>query len=213
MTSPNLYALLVGIDDYAGHPLSGCVNDINAVEEYLNDKLDKKKYQSKIEKLLNKDATRQTIIDKFESHLCQARQNDVVLFYYCGHGSREEAAEEFYEWEPDKMFETIVCYDSRQTLGDGTEVRDLADKEMRYLISKVAKNQPHILVVYDCCHSGSGTRGEPEEGSRSFPIDVRPSRKYEDFLFAKDKEIKQNYLKQGKFPEGKHVFMAACLSS
>jgi len=208
----NLYALLVGIDNYVGHPLNGCVNDINAVEKYLNEKLDKEKYQLRIEKLLDEAATRQAIIGKFESHLCQACKDDVVLFYYCGHGSQEVAAEEFYEWEPDKKLETIVCYNSRQTSEDGTEVRDLADKEMRYLISKIAKNQPHhILVVYDCCHSGSGTRGEPEEGVRSFPIDVRRQRKYEDFLFAK--EVTQNDLKQGKFPEGKHVFIAACLNS
>ena len=207
----NLYALLVGIDKYNGNPLMGCVNDIETVEKYLKSQLAQDKYKDKIEKLLNESATRQAIIDKFESHLCQASKDDVVLFYYCGHGSQEVAGEEFYQWDTDKKLETIVCYNSRQNLEDGIEIRDLADKEMRYLISKVAKNQPHILVVYDCCHSSSGTRGEPEEGSRSFPIDVRPPRKYEDFLFAK--EIPQNDLSQSSFPEGKHVFIAACLSS
>lgn len=207
-----LYALLVGIDKYNVSPLSGCVNDIKAVEQYLNDRLDREKYQLEIEKLLDEEAKRQAIIDKFEKHLCKARQDDIVLFYYCGHGSREQAGEEFDRWQQHKkQLETIVCYDSRQTLEDGTEIRDLADKEMRYLISEVATNKPHILVIYDCCHSGSGTRGKPKEGVRSYPIDIRPPRKYEDFLFAK--KVKQNTLKPENFPQGKHIFMSACLDS
>ncbi|SKB13871.1 hypothetical protein PL11201_530201 [Planktothrix sp. PCC 11201] len=37
----NLYALLVGINDYPKEHerLKGCVNDVNAVENYLNQRL------------------------------------------------------------------------------------------------------------------------------------------------------------------------------
>ena len=33
-------AYIVGIDDYSGHPLSGCVNDANVVSELLSHNAD-----------------------------------------------------------------------------------------------------------------------------------------------------------------------------
>ncbi|MBD2683119.1 MULTISPECIES: caspase family protein [Nostoc] len=208
----NLYALLVGIDNYkvSNSNLNGCVNDIEDVENFLKKRVN----NSQIEKLINEQATRQNVIDKFENHLCKAGKDDVVLFYFCGHGAQEEAAKElhFLEYEKElgkKKLETIVCHDSRTTGEDGIEIQDLANKELRYLISKVAKNEPHILVVFDCCHSSSGTRDtDRKEGVRR--TDSRPSRAYDKFCFAHDPQIKQG-LENRKFPEGKHVFISACL--
>jgi len=215
----NLYVLLVGIDKYKnpGNNLNGCVNDIEEVEKFLKNRLKYNSYNSHIEKLINEQATRQNVIEKFESHLCQAVKDDVVLFYFCGHGAQEEASEEFRILEHVKQdkkggkqkLETIVCHDSRTLSEDGTEIRDLADKELRYLISKVAKNEPHILVVFDCCHSSSGTREtDRKEGVRR--TDSSPSRAFDEFCFAHDPQIKED-LKNRKFPEGKHVFISACL--
>ena len=65
------------------------------------------------------------IIDGFTSHLCQAGSEDVALFYYAGHGSQGKAPEEYWGMEPDRLNETIVCWDSRRQ-----GVWDLADKEL-----------------------------------------------------------------------------------
>ncbi|MEQ9233657.1 caspase family protein [Coleofasciculus sp. E2-BRE-01] len=213
----NLYALLIGIDRYPhpGDRLNGCVNDIAAIEKFIKNRLHKK-YNSHIEKLIDEQATRQAVVGKFESHLCRAGKDDVVLFYFCGHGSQELAGLEFdtLEYEKElgkKKLETIVCYDSRTISKDGTQIRDLADKELRYLIAKVAKNEPHILVVFDCCHSSSGTREtDRKERVRRLSTDTRLPRAYNEFCFAGDSQIAQG-LKKGQFPEGKHVFMSACL--
>lgn len=215
----NIYALLVGIDNYPNPDaqLSGCVNDIKTVEKFLQECLDREKYElHSPQLLLDKEATRDNVIKKFEQYLCKAGKEDVVLFYFCGHGSQELAGSEFsaLEYEKEigiKKLETIVCYDSRTLREDGTEIRDIADKELRYLIAKVAENEPHILVVFDCCHSSSGTRDtDRKERVRRLPTDIRSPRAYNEFCFADDHEIAQN-LKQGKFPEGKHIFMSACL--
>ena len=114
-----IYALLVGIDRYAPdsviqvNPLQGCVNDITAIEEYLNERFDLEKYQLQLQKLINEQATREAVVNGFRNHLCQAGKNDVVLFYYSGHGSQELAPKEFWYLEPDHLDETLVCYDSR----------------------------------------------------------------------------------------------------
>ncbi|MHC5720674.1 MAG: caspase family protein, partial [Nostoc sp.] len=82
--SRKLYALLVGIDNYPNpnHRLQGCVNDITAIEEYLNERFDKQEYQLYLQTLKDEQATREAVIDGFRNHLRQAGENDVVLFYY-----------------------------------------------------------------------------------------------------------------------------------
>ncbi len=130
----NIYALLVGIDEYLSVPsLQGCVNDITAIKEYLEGRVDTDGYQLHVHTLLNKDATRQAVIDGFRQHLCQAGSEDVAFFYYAGHGSQAEAPEEFWTIEPDRLNETLVCYDSRSPGG-----WDLADKELGKLIAETA---------------------------------------------------------------------------
>lgn len=201
----NIYALLIGIDQYPSPIpiLQGCINDIAAIEAYLANRINREKYQLHIKKLLDQDATRQAIIDGFETHLCQAGNDDVVLFYYSGHGSQETASPEFWDLERDGKLETLVCYDSR------TSARDLASKELRYLIAKVAERHPHIVVVLDCCHAGSGTREiDQKQRVRHTAADDRP-RKLEEFLPAVAFHL-QKYGNGADLPEGQHVLLAGC---
>lgn len=212
----NIYALLVGIDEYIGSvaPLQGCVNDIIAVKEYLEGRVSTDGYQLHLRTLLNQDATRQAIIDSFRQHLCQATSEDVVLFYFAGHGSQEDAPEEFWVLEPDRVDETLVCYDSRLA---GSW--DLADKELAKLIGEVAEKNPHITVIMDCCHSGSGTRGdlEVETAVRKAPIDRR-KRPLDSFIFSLADQLSASHSPKENptgwtLARGKHIFLAACRDS
>jgi pimeloyl-ACP methyl ester carboxylesterase len=210
----NLYAFLVGINNYqAPVPrLSGCTNDIDAFETYLRGRTAKDQFNLKLLKLVDEGATRQAIIDGFRQHLRQAEKEDVALFYYSGHGSQETAPQEFWEVEPDHMDETLVCFDSRQLEG-----WDLADKELAYLIHEVAEKGPHMLVILDCCHSGSGTRDVSMETSiRWAPADQR-ERSVDTFLFTRDlsgtSRITDTTARPKGWmdlPEGRHILMAAC---
>lgn len=210
----NLYALLVGIDEYPkpGDCLKGCVNDIKAVKDYLEQRFASDNYQLCIQTLLNKDATREAIIKGFQKHLSQANSNDVVLFYYSGHGSQEEnIPEEFWRFEPDKKNETLYCYDS------GLPGHwHLADKELNKLIREVAVKDPHICVILDCCHSGSGTKDpSPDVVERSAPADQR-SRPRETYLVGVDELAELGTSHRSKRSStgwdfmGRHVLMAAC---
>ena len=82
----NIYGLLVGIDEYLNpiSPLKGCVNDILAVKAYLEGRVTTDGYQLHLRTLLNQEATRQSLIDGFRQHLCQAGSEDVAFFYYAG---------------------------------------------------------------------------------------------------------------------------------
>ncbi|MEC4814562.1 MAG: caspase family protein [Scytonema sp. PMC 1069.18] len=217
----SIYALLVGIDRY--HPeskisaLEGCVNDIKAAEAYLQERIAKDKEWQLIEPwiLTNEQATRQAIINGFENHLSKAGSDDVVLFYYAGHGAQEKTPEIFWHLEPDGLNESLVCYDSRTAGGT-----DLADKELAYLISKVAQKNPHVLIILDCCHSGSGTRDlSPEIKVRRASVDYR-ERTLNSYVFAQDKTGLDKLLTSSLdlekqttgvlLPKGKHIMFSAC---
>lgn len=210
-----IYALLVGIDNYPdpNHRLEGCVNDITAIERYLNGRFDRQKYQLHLQTLKDKQATREAVINGFRNHLRQAAQDDVVLFYYSGHGSQEQAPKKFWHLEPDHLDETLVCYDSRIENG-----WDLADKELALLIAEVAENEPHITIILDCCHSGSGSRDPMQETKeRRIPADKR-KRPLDSFIFKLEDLDKlsdtsrdpEKYPSGWKIPTGRHVLIAAC---
>lgn len=149
----HLYALLVGINDYAPNvgKLSGCINDIDNFHCYLTDKFDKSRLR--IELLKDADATRPNVIQQFRSHLGKAKADDVVVFEYCGHGARWKSAKTLKQLYPYGMDEGLVCLDSRSPGGF-----DLADKELAVLLAELAKNEPHIAVILNSCLSGSATR-------------------------------------------------------
>ncbi len=203
-----VYALLVGIDEYISpvSPLKGCVNDITAVKEYLEGSIPAENLH--ILTLLNKEATRENVVNGFREHLCQAGSEDVAFFYFAGHGAQEEAPKEFWHIEPERKNETIVCYDSRTP-----NSRDLADKEINQLIDEVAAKNPHITIVMDCCHSGAGSR-DPE--TRRAPIDQR-QRPIESYIISKTKveELSTSRSLESNpsgwnLSEARYVFMAAC---
>lgn len=213
-----IYALLVGIDDYPlpVPKLRGCVNDLQAMKQYLDARVDPGDRPLdealQVRTLVNHEATRAAVIQTFREHLGQAGPEDVALFSYSGHGSQEQAPEQFWKVEPDHLDETLVLYDSRV---EGSW--DLADKELSKLITEVSNNGAHVVIVLDCCHSGSGTRtpGFAETAVRRAPTDLR-QRPLESFLFTIDELSEVGSTRDfrtggsGWDNAGRHVLLAAC---
>ncbi|GAB3929603.1 DUF7379 domain-containing protein [Larkinella terrae] len=153
-----IYALLVGINDYAKKPLKGCLNDLAAVETFLR-WFQPDANKLRIRKLVNEQATRAEVIDGF-AHFDQASGTDICLFYFFGHGSFATAPAGFYS-PTNRFHQSLVCWDSRNPGG-----RDLMDKELAYLIWKYSvarqKTALRIVVITDSCHSGTVTRNATE---------------------------------------------------
>lgn len=205
----SLYALLVGINDYAPEVgrLTGCVNDVDHFQDYLNQNFPKT--ELRIEVLKDSDATRDNIIKQFREHLGKAKKNDVVVFQYCGHGARWSSASAFKEFYPDGKDEGLVCYDSRRE--NGNYPYDLADKELAVLLQEVARNDPHLAVILDCCHSGSATRSADDftqlKARQTHEVsEERPLDSYLDGYYTKLKKAGSPLF----IPTSKHILLAAC---
>lgn len=213
MSSRNIYALLVGIDKYKDPvpALDGCVNDMRAMRDFLDRKARRNGTPLFMEVLENEDATRSNVVAKFETHLAKATKNDIAFFYYSGHGSQEPAHELFWKIESEHKNETLVCYDSR--MPDGM---DLADKELATLIDLVAQNNPHILVITDCCNSGDNTRGIEETKTRQTGMYQQP-RALDTYILPRNFDSDRSALSVAGtesfiVPSPRHVALAAAHS-
>ncbi len=221
-SSGKVYALLAGINEYDQvRKLSGCLHDLQQVEDYLKNRT---VFDCKIKKITDSEVTRANVVKAFEEHCGQAKKEDTVLFYFSGHGTQEDAAPMWNE--TDGKLEAIVCYD-----GGTTKAAEflLTDKELRYLIGRLyEKTGAHIVVIFDCCHSGDNTRGQlinaafkKDKVTKRMIYDnsrysgAFPQREWSEFIFSN--EIREADIADKKvdefLPEGIHIQMAACESN
>ena len=227
MTKPRLYALLVGINNYQDgiRPLFGCKNDVHKFSQYLKDQADHFEVDL-APPLLDQDATKAKIVEQFLAHLGQAQAGDTALFYFSGHGCREDADPALWPREQDRLLEGLVCYHPEpNNEGDvrnrvGPEVL-LADKELRYMIWELTRQHPkdampHVVVIVDCCHSGDVTRNVLAGGKTTETRKVEVSAKQrarKAFIFS-DEWLHQTQEKPGlsgvDYLEGQHIHLAAC---
>lgn len=181
----NIWALLVGINRYKSYgiaPLTGCVNDVTSMQEFLTGPLGVPAQQVKT--LVNGEATRAAILRNFKEFLIEnpdIPHGSQLLFQFSGHGSQMP---DTTGTEPDGLDETIVPYNSRTG-----QVFDIPDKTLAALIGKLAEEKgTHITVIFDCCHSGSGTRMIAPGGkatTRRAPVDFRQPPAHLDAAFLK----------------------------
>lgn len=199
-TMPTLHALLIAINDYPDpkHRLSGCVNDLESVRQYLEVHSSVSGLGFNARVLTDEQATRANFIKGFE-HFHAAQAGDTCLFYYAGHGAYCDAPEVFWHLSPSRRVESIVCWDSRQAGG-----RDLMDKELSFLIWQATQGKDiHFVAITDCCHSGSITRGVKERLIREIGTAVPP----EEYLGFEQ----YRPAGEGRFspPRGRYVHLGA----
>jgi hypothetical protein len=149
------WALLIGIDEYQDpdiNTLRGALNDLAAMENVLIRKFGFD--PNNVLTLRNEKATRAGIRAAFRTHLSdKAGPNDVVVFYYSGHGSQVLDEPNGDESDGDGRDETIVPYDSSNS-GD----KDITDDEISKLLRELSARTENVTFVFDSCNSGTTSR-------------------------------------------------------
>ncbi len=149
------FALVIGIDDYPAPlpKLKTAVNDANSFANLLS-----RNYGFQVTTLLNRDATRDKILDAIVHFRKSLAENDSFLIYYAGHGSYDRGTDKGY-WLPiDADPDPLIT--SRDISADDliTQVRGLAAR--------------HVIVISDSCFSGDLSRDagdmSPSDGNQAY---------------------------------------------
>jgi hypothetical protein len=122
------------------------VNDAQTIKTFLTNRFHIPEPQIAI--LVNADATRDIILEKFQSHLIDnsaIEQDDTIIIYYAGHGSRAKAPDSWPSM--DGKIETLVPHDERtKTLVNGQVVHGIPDRTINRLLSRLATAKGNNIV-------------------------------------------------------------------
>jgi hypothetical protein len=154
-------ALIVAVGKYKNNKINsllGPPNDARRFYELLTSKNGGYEFpKENVCLLLDEDATTARFKEAFEKTLVErAREKDVAVFYFAGHGSQ---ARDRNGDEPDQWDETLMFHDAR-TPGVG----DLVDDELNTMLARLGSKTKNIVVIFDSCNSGTADRG-PSAGT------------------------------------------------
>jgi hypothetical protein len=165
MTSPTYHALLIGIDAYPPgyNSLSGCVNDIDAIEQVLLDPpgIGIPPEQIHVTRLAAANPRRPSTsrlqaqtLPPTKANVIQAlkalagpevKPEDRVLIYYSGHGDQKT-------WTGSLVWhEALIPH-------NGQQIEYFYDVEVNALINAISMRTSDLTIILDCCHSAGATR-------------------------------------------------------
>lgn len=178
-------ALVVGINDYApigtgGPDLNGCVND---ARDMANTLVICGFPALSVRILTNHNATKANIISNLTNLVTTSKKGDSIVFYYSGHGTR--VANIGTDFEVDGLDDAICPHDY-------ASAGVIRDDEFAAILKKLPAGV-NMDVIFDCCHSGTGTRrmnlvdldGNPTNEAVRF---IEPNLE-DEFYFNHSKEL------------------------
>ena len=147
-------ALIIGINSYQGywHPLSNAVNDARGFAQILK----RDYYFDEIYTLIDKEATRKNIIQKFEWIINNSTRDDNILIFYAGHGQFKRSLNKGY-WVPvDASSNSTADY--------------ISNNDIKTFIGGIPSK--HTLLITDACFAGDIFRGGRTESIAFDPSDM-----------------------------------------
>ncbi len=132
-----VFALFVGIDRYTGlPPLKGSIQEANEMAYLISQLIPKERLQSNT--VLDAAAHKKLILGNWQDYLQQAREDDVVLFYFAGHGENlRQNALLLTDYHREKNPEEAITAE-----------------EFQQLIKDYATNNPFIVLILDTATNG-----------------------------------------------------------
>ena len=147
-------ALLIGQNNYNTNPLKGCVNDANAMKAMLNGLADD--YTTC---RVQKNRTANEIVSDIQTYLGSAKEDDVSVFYYSGHGANANGGAN----------QGALC---------GVDGSFLSTARLAKALGKV---KGRVIVLIDACNSGALIS---RNGDSSASVPFNPDAFVQDFMSA-----------------------------
>ncbi len=161
-------ALVIGINSYQGYwrPLKNAVNDAEGFADVLRNE-----YQfDEVHTLLDEQATRRNIIQKFEWLADNTTKDDNVLIFYAGHGQFNKGLNKGY-WVPvDAQSNSVADY--------------VSNNDVKTFLGGIPSK--HTLLITDACFAGDIFRGSKTE---SIKFDPNNMEKYYKEVYRKQSRL------------------------
>lgn len=182
---PRVFALFVGINSYPqvkanftpAAVLKGPVNDVALIRDALKRRHgldigsmptpdDCEKPTDTVITLIESCATRANILGRLGMLLDKARDGDLVLFYFAGHGIFRDGR---FDGQISKS-SLILPYDAELDLTDAASGggKYIYDVQLRDLLWAAQRKGVSVLTIFDSCSSGTATRDlRPQHAARA----------------------------------------------
>ena len=161
-------AFIIGINSYSGywHPLNNALNDAKGMAELLKNEY---KFDTVIT-LLDKEATRKNIIQKFEWLANNLKSDDNLLIFYSGHGQLNKVLNKGY-WVPvDANSNSVADF--------------VSNSDVKIFLGGIPSR--HTMLIADACFAGDIFRGGQTE---PVPFDPNNMEKYYKEVYRKQSRL------------------------
>ena len=158
---PRLFAVVVGVGDYKDEkllPLKMTVKDANDFANVIRSKKGHPFTDVEVKLLCDQEATRGDIFEAMEWMAQEARPNDLCMFFFAGHGYRDERDRFFFMPYGGNTKRTYECFSA-------TDFKDAAEK----INSK-------FVVFADACYSAGLLEGSRSAAAEHFVEQLRRSK-------------------------------------
>lgn len=132
---------------------------------------------SQINMLCNEAATRTAVLRALKNLVTDKRiqRDDAIVIYFAGHGVEIDAPPSWECSDPARKIQCIAPYDFFD--GPGRRVHAIPDRTINHLLASISEQHGQNIVsdyrsrvqkplisgqtvIFDCCHSASGTRNQ-----------------------------------------------------
>ena len=158
---PRLFAVVVGVGDYKDEkllPLKMTVKDANDFANVLRSKKGHPFTDVEVKLLCDQEATRGDIFEAMEWMGQEARPNDLCMFFFAGHGYRDERDRFFFMPYGGNTKRTYECFSA-------TDFKDAAEKI-----------NCKFVVLADACYSAGLLEGNRSAAAEHFVEQLRRSK-------------------------------------
>ncbi|CAE6437131.1 unnamed protein product [Rhizoctonia solani] len=160
-----LHALIIGIDQYPKLlKLTAAIADAKKMVAFLI--ADLKVPKDHIVELYDQHASRQAIINGFKvlKTNTRIRVNDPILIFFAGHGGLTDAPPQWKQKQGTNKVQVIFPHDYGLPIAKTNDVVNcIPDSTIAELLNQLAEVKgDNITVIFDSCHSASGTRDDTE---------------------------------------------------
>ncbi|KAL0567959.1 hypothetical protein V5O48_014039 [Marasmius crinis-equi] len=206
----SLFAVIVGINEYEDEAitnLQGAVKDAKDFELLL-----KEVYgvpETRIEKLINHEATREKVLGALEGLVDHPAigADDPIVIYFAGHGSEVHTS--------GGRMQMLLPQDFAQGGSPVAQEQGITDRRLRHLLARIAKSKSdNITMIFDCCNSGSGTRENQPIGLSIRGLELPSTYTIPPDILEQDRMFERSLGSSDSETTGysSHILLAACKS-